>query len=107
MIADRTYRAVLFLAARVKNRLRFAALTGHKTRRALAHRVFRLRGASEQTVSDGSWTVAAVPSVCQKRTIGELNVWVTHHDSRSRLTSCCGGAPNRRLYSRLNCEALS
>ena len=30
-----------------------------------------------------------------------------HHDSRSRLTSCCGGAPNRRLYSRLNCEALS
>ena len=30
-----------------------------------------------------------------------------HYCSRNRLTSCCGGAPNSRLYSRLNCEALS
>ncbi len=44
MIADRTYRAVSFLAARVKSRLRFAAATGHKARRVLAHRAFRLRG---------------------------------------------------------------
>jgi hypothetical protein len=44
MIADRTYSAVSFLAARVKSRLRFAAPTGHKARRALAHRAFRLRG---------------------------------------------------------------
>jgi predicted phosphodiesterase len=27
--------------------------------------------------------------------------------SRRRLISRCGGSPNRRLYSRLNCEALS
>jgi hypothetical protein len=44
MIADPTYRAVSFLAARVKSRLRFAAHTGHKARRVLAHRAFRLRG---------------------------------------------------------------
>lgn len=44
MIAHRTYRAVSFLAARVKNRLRFAAPTRHKARRALAHRAIRLRG---------------------------------------------------------------
>jgi hypothetical protein len=44
MIADRTSRAVSFLAARVKGRLRFAAPTGHKARRALAHRAYRLRG---------------------------------------------------------------
>ncbi|QIE30131.1 hypothetical protein SBC1_75340 (plasmid) [Caballeronia sp. SBC1] len=44
MIADRTGRTVSFLAARVKNRLRFAAPTGHKARRALAHRTFRLQG---------------------------------------------------------------
>ena len=56
MIAHQTYRAVSFLAERVKNRLRFAAPTGRKARRALAHRAFRLRGASEQTVSDGSWS---------------------------------------------------
>ncbi|MEA3087716.1 MAG: hypothetical protein QOC89_5413 [Paraburkholderia sp.] len=30
MIADRTYRALSFLAARVKSRLRFAAPTGDK-----------------------------------------------------------------------------
>jgi hypothetical protein len=30
MIADRTYKAVSFLAARVKNHLRFAAPTGRK-----------------------------------------------------------------------------
>lgn len=45
MIADRTCRAVSFLAARVESRLRCAAPTGHKARRALAHRAFRLRGA--------------------------------------------------------------
>lgn len=28
-------------------------------------------------------------------------------NSRIRLISRCGGAPNRRLYSRLNCETLS
>jgi hypothetical protein len=28
-------------------------------------------------------------------------------DGRNRLTSCCGGALNRRLHSRLNCEGLS
>ncbi|MGF7001137.1 hypothetical protein P3T25_009530 [Paraburkholderia sp. GAS32] len=44
MIAHRTYGAVSFLAERVKNRLRFAAPTRHKARRALAHRAFRLRG---------------------------------------------------------------
>jgi hypothetical protein len=44
MIADRTYKAVSFLAARVKNHLRFAAPSGRKARRALAHRAFRLRG---------------------------------------------------------------
>jgi hypothetical protein len=44
MIADRTYRAVSFLIARVKSRLGFAAPTGQKARRALAHRAFRLRG---------------------------------------------------------------
>jgi hypothetical protein len=44
MIADRTYRALSFLAARVKNRLRFAAPTGHKARRVRAHRAFPLRG---------------------------------------------------------------
>lgn len=44
MIADQTCKAVSFLAARVKSRLRFAAPTGHKARRALAHRAFRLRG---------------------------------------------------------------
>jgi hypothetical protein len=44
MIADRACRAVFFLAARVKSRLRFAAPNGHKTRRALAHRTFRLGG---------------------------------------------------------------
>ncbi|CAE6778004.1 hypothetical protein R69888_04166 [Paraburkholderia haematera] len=54
MIADRTYRAVPFPAARVKSRLCFAAPNGRKARRALARRAFRLR-ASEQTVSDGSW----------------------------------------------------
>jgi hypothetical protein len=43
MIADRTYRAVSFLAARVKSRLRLAAPTGHKASRALAYRAFRLR----------------------------------------------------------------
>jgi hypothetical protein len=53
MIADRTYRAVTFLTARVESRLRFAAPTGHKARRVLAHRAFRLWG-QEQTVSDGS-----------------------------------------------------
>jgi hypothetical protein len=52
MIADRTYRPVSFLAERVKNRLRFAAPTGRKARRALAHRRSGC-GASEQTVSDG------------------------------------------------------
>lgn len=56
MIADRTYRAVSFLAARVKSRLRFAAPTGHKATQVLVHRAFRLRG-QEQTVSDGSWPV--------------------------------------------------
>jgi hypothetical protein len=44
MIADRTYRAVSFLAVRVMSRLRFAAPTGHKARRALAHGAFWLRG---------------------------------------------------------------
>jgi len=44
MIADRTCRAVSFLAERVKSRLRFAASTGRKASRVLAHRAFRLRG---------------------------------------------------------------
>jgi hypothetical protein len=59
MIADRTYSAVSFLAARVKSRLRFAAPTGPKATQVLAHRAFRLRG-QEQTVSDGSWPIAPV-----------------------------------------------
>ncbi|SOE95409.1 hypothetical protein SAMN05414139_08280 [Burkholderia sp. D7] len=50
MIADRTGRTVSFLAARVKNRLRFAAPTGRKATQVLAHRAFRLRG-QEKTVS--------------------------------------------------------
>ena len=41
MIADRAYRAASFLAERVKSHLRFAAPTGHKARRALAHRAIR------------------------------------------------------------------
>jgi hypothetical protein len=60
MIADRTYRAVSFLAARVKSRLRFAAPTGHKARRVLAHRAFRLRG-QKQTVSGGCGGAVRVP----------------------------------------------
>ena len=60
MIADRTYSTVSFLTARVKSCLRFAAPTGHKARRVLAHRAFRLRG-PEQTVSDGCWPRAPVP----------------------------------------------
>ncbi|SOE99947.1 hypothetical protein SAMN05446635_7993 [Burkholderia sp. OK233] len=44
MIADRTHRALSFPAARLKSRLRFVAPTGHKARRALAHRAIRLRG---------------------------------------------------------------
>jgi hypothetical protein len=55
MIADRTYRAVSFLVARVKSRLGFAAPTGHKARRALAHRAFRLRGQR----TDGEWRLLA------------------------------------------------
>jgi len=48
MIADRTCKGVPFLAARVKSRLRFAALTGRKARQPLVHGVFRLR-ASEHS----------------------------------------------------------
>ncbi len=36
-----------------------------------------------------------------RRTVGALQI------NRMRLISRCGGSPNRRLYSRLNCEALS
>jgi hypothetical protein len=46
MIADRTARTVSFLAARVKNRLRFAASTGHKATQVLANKAFRLRARS-------------------------------------------------------------
>ncbi len=60
MIADRTYRDVSFLAARVKSCLRFAAPTGHKARRVLAHRAFRLRD-QEQTVSDVRWPNPVCP----------------------------------------------
>lgn len=56
MIADRTCRAVSFLAARVKSRLRFAAPPA--TKRGGHWRTGRSGcGASEQTVSDGSWPV--------------------------------------------------
>jgi hypothetical protein len=41
MIADRAYKAVSFLAARMKSRLRFAAPNGRKARQVLA---LRLRG---------------------------------------------------------------
>jgi hypothetical protein len=44
MIADRAYKAVSFLAARMKSRLRFAAPNGRKARQVLALRTFRLRG---------------------------------------------------------------
>ena len=59
MIADLTFRAVPFLAARVKNRLRFAAPIGRKAGRALAHRAVPVAG-PEQTVSDSSWPVARI-----------------------------------------------
>jgi hypothetical protein len=66
MIADRTYRTVAFLAARVKNRLRFAAPTGHKARRVLAHRAFRMWG-QKQTVSDGCWPKSGLPLIERSR----------------------------------------
>ena len=72
MIADRTYRAASFLAARVKNRLRFAASTGHKATQVLAHRAFRLRG-QEQTVSDGSWPASACSPVVTQSNPGLLS----------------------------------
>jgi hypothetical protein len=60
MIADRTYRAVSFLATRVKNRLRFAAPPA--TKRGGHWRTGRSGcGASEQTVSDGSWGLCHYP----------------------------------------------
>jgi hypothetical protein len=68
MIADRTCRAVSFLAARVKSRLRFAAPTGHKARRVLAHRAFRQRSQDQdQTVSDGSWPEPGLPLIERSR----------------------------------------
>lgn len=54
MIADQMCSAVSFLAVPVDSRSRFAALAGHKTRRALAQRAFR-RGVSEHTARDGFW----------------------------------------------------
>ena len=56
MIADRTCRAVSFLAARVKSRLRFAAHTGHKARQSLAHPAFR-----PSTVKSGGFCVRSSP----------------------------------------------
>jgi hypothetical protein len=72
MIADRTGRTVSFLAARVKNRLRFAASTGHKATQVLAHRAFRLRG-QEQTMSDGSWPASACSPVITQSNPGLLS----------------------------------
>src|ERR1700712_2142839 len=51
MIADQMCSPVSFLAVRVESRSRFAALAGHKTRRALAHRAFRSR--RERTHREG------------------------------------------------------
>ena len=59
MIADRTCRAVSFLAERVKSRLRFAAPTGGKARRVLAHRAFRLRGQNRLWVTAAGRTRSA------------------------------------------------
>jgi|JI10StandDraft_1071094.scaffolds.fasta_scaffold107376_6 hypothetical protein len=47
----------------------------------------------------GRWTHRA-PASCASAMSA---TWL----SRIRLTSRWGGAPNRRLYSRLNCEGLS
>ena len=76
MIAHRTYRAVSFLAERVKNRLRFAAPTGRKARRALAHRAIRMRG---QTVSDASWPNSAGRRAAQIDTVRSVKFLQTAH----------------------------
>ena len=73
MIADRTYRAASFLAARVKNRLRLAASTDHKAPRVLAHRAFRLRG-QEQTVSDGSSPFVPVRPLHRKPPVENISL---------------------------------
>jgi len=39
--------------------------------------------------------------------INALRLLRDHHRGSILLMSVCGGAPKRRLYSRLNCEALS
>ncbi len=54
MIADQKCKAESFLAAREERRLRFTASIGHKARRVLAHRAFRMWG-QEQTMSHGCW----------------------------------------------------
>lgn len=66
MIAHWTYRTVSFLAARVKNRLRFAAPAGHKARRALTHRAFRLRGQR----TDGERWLLAGPCLMRSALVG-------------------------------------
>jgi len=46
------------------------------------------------------------PLILYKK-IEELGPFGGVQINRRRLISRCGGSPNRRLYSRLNCEALS
>jgi hypothetical protein len=97
MIADRTYRAASFLAARVKNRLRLAASTDHKAPQVLALRAFRLRG-QEQTVSDGSWPASACSPVVTQSNPGLLSHFerVVYLDSKvSHRTFKLGMAPQQ------------
>src|SRR5471030_849856 len=114
MIADRTCRAVSFLAARVKSRLRFAAPTGHKARRVLAHRAFRQRSQDQdQTVSDGSWPEPGLPLIERSRPpfIGLGVRQKSTHISPSTRLECYGsfrsGTAIREAVSAGNFSAIA
>ncbi|CAB3782584.1 hypothetical protein LMG28690_01399 [Paraburkholderia caffeinilytica] len=92
MIAERKYRAVSFLAARVKSRLRFAAPSA--TKQGEHWRTGRCGcGASEQTVSDGFWPIAPARRTLSRAAVGLINgsFPASGANARSRPMSCHWG----------------